>query len=141
MLTAVTCHEPVAPVAVAPDIPVALSHFIQRLLAKDPNGRPKTAGVAAAELEAIQNSLTTPVPAIPNGLTTTPVQAIPMPAVVEANTPLGRIGSDLAAREAGVVGGLERAGHGVGLERHAVRRNRPRKQATGRSDQEAHPTS
>jgi serine/threonine protein kinase len=53
-MVAVTDHEPSAPAAVASDVPPALSAFIQRLLAKNPDERPQSAEAVVAELEAIE---------------------------------------------------------------------------------------
>ena len=53
-LMAVASTEPPPPCDVNPAVPAALSELVMRLLAKEPEGRPQSAEVVAAELAAIE---------------------------------------------------------------------------------------
>ncbi|MBN9120740.1 MAG: protein kinase [Planctomycetes bacterium] len=76
VLAAVVSHDPPPAHEVTLDVPPALSELIRRLMAKNPGGRPRSAGAVAEELAAIGS-----------GLAALPVQVIPLGDVPGAPNP------------------------------------------------------
>jgi serine/threonine protein kinase len=60
LMAAIVSAEPPAPLALAPDLPPALSDLVLRLLAKNPAQRPASAAAVAAELTALARAVPGP---------------------------------------------------------------------------------
>ncbi len=99
VLLALATHEPAPPHAISATIPQPLSHLILRLLAKNPDDRPRTAREVIDELTAVQRDLAPPAqatlttrikPAAKSGSKTLPTSKDADKTEVVSPSPLGR---------------------------------------------------
>ena len=88
---------------VRPDVPPALGALVARCLAKDPEGRPDSAGTLLAELDAVPAA--TPGPTTPAGTVASPALRSPAPATASPRSRALRLGAAAAGLAALAVAG------------------------------------
>ena len=84
--------------ALRPDAPPAIVHLLERLLARDPGGRPAHAGVVLAELRRLRRAGLPPLPA-PGAVPVTPLGGVSLQALRNFDSGAAEAGLGAVARE------------------------------------------